>query len=82
MPSSKIIRYRVSFWTKGYNKGKVNAVIETESGNTMLIENLDSDQGHFLLNLLSSPGQVTCDPESNDGLLHLHHTLEEVKTLV
>lgn len=82
MPSSKIIRYRISFWTKGYNKGKINAVIETESGKTMLIENLDSEQGNFLINLLSCPGEVTCDPESNDGLLHLHHSLEKITALV
>lgn len=77
MSSCKIIRYRFSYWTKGYNKGKINVVLETETGKTMLVENLSPDHGDFLLNFLSTHGKLTCDPESNEGILHLSHSIEE-----
>jgi len=77
MPSCKITRYRVSHWTKGYNKGKINVVIETDTGNIMLIENLTPEHGNFLLNLFSSPGDLSCDPESNEGLMHLTKVVGE-----
>lgn len=71
MPVCQIIRYRVSYWTKGYNKGKINFMLTTDTGETILVENLTPEQGTFLLSMLEQPGMITCDPENLEGLLHL-----------
>lgn len=71
MPFSKIIRYKVSFWTKGYNRGKVNILMTDEKGEATLVENLTTEEGSFLLALLESPGNLTCDPDSPEGVVSL-----------
>ncbi len=76
MSKCKVIGYRVSYWTKGYNKGKINVFLETESGPTMIIENLTPEHGNFILELLCSPGMITCDPESAEGMVYLSRECE------
>jgi hypothetical protein len=71
MPFSKIVRYKVSFWTKGYNRGKVNILLTDEKGEATLVENLTTEEGSFLLALLENPGLLTCDPESPEGVVNL-----------
>ncbi len=72
MTKKKVIQYRVSYWTKGYNKGKINVLLETESNEAMLIENLTPEHGIFLLDFLSHPGSITCDTDFQDGIINLH----------
>lgn len=72
MPICKILRYRFSYWTKGYNKGKINVLLDTDTKRTLMIENLTPEHGSFLLNLLRSPGTITCDPDNPEGLIHLN----------
>jgi hypothetical protein len=72
MKVCKIIRYKVSFWTKGYNRGKVNILLTSDNEEAILIENLTPEEGGFLLAMLENPGVVTCDPDSPEGVIQLH----------
>lgn len=72
MPICKILGFRFSYWTKGYNKGKINVLLDTDKNRTLLIENLTPAHGSFLLDLLRSPGILTCDPDNPEGLIHLN----------
>ena len=71
MQASNIVRYRVSFWTKCYNKDKINILLTANTGETTLVENLTPEQGCFLLEMLKTPGVINCDPESLEGLVYL-----------
>lgn len=71
MPISKIIRYKVTFWAKGYNRGKVNILLTDEKGEATLVENLTTEEGGFLLAMLENPGLLTCDPDSPEGVINL-----------
>ena len=75
MTVGKIIRYKVSFWTKGYNRGKVNILLTNENEEAILIENLTPEEGGFLLAMLENPGVVTCIPDSPEGVVNLHTEL-------
>ena len=72
MKACQIVRYRISYWTKGYNKGKINALLTGDSGETILVENLTPEQGSFLLTMINQPGSFTCDPEHPELVLNLN----------
>lgn len=72
MPKCRITKYRITFWTKGYNKGKISALLDTVDNQPILIENLSSEQGLFLLEMLRGPGDLICDSDSPEGLVFLN----------
>ncbi|MCB2179600.1 hypothetical protein KQH54_00600 [bacterium] len=72
MPKYKITKYRITFWTKGYNKGKISALLDTEDNHPLMVENLSSEQGTFLIEMLRGPGELIYDPDSPEGLIYLN----------
>lgn len=72
MPTCKVSKYRITFWTKGYNKGKINVLLDSNTDRAILVENLTPEQGTFLLEMLRGPGEILCDPDSPEGLIYLN----------
>lgn len=71
MARCKIKRYKFSYWGKGYNRGKINLMLDTQDGRTVLLENITPDHASFLVDLLRNEKEIFCDPDSPDGLISI-----------
>lgn len=71
MARCQIIRYKFSYWGKGYNRGKINLMLDTKEGRTVLLENITPDHASFLMDLLRNEKEIFCDPDSSDNLISL-----------